>query len=158
MSKKGYCQCGCGKKTGVIKKNDSGRGHKAGEYLKFIKGHNVKFFKVKGKDNYYYGADFKGSKSPSWKGGRNRNNGYIDIHCPSHPYARKGTYVFEHRLVVEGQIGRYLLSTEKVHHLGAKDDNRPKMLMAFKNNGIHRRFEKTGKAKPEDIIFDGREL
>jgi hypothetical protein len=34
----------------------------------------------------------------------------------------------------------------------------PKMLMAFINDSAHKRFEHRGKVKPEEIIFDGRNI
>jgi hypothetical protein len=41
----------------------------------------------------------------------------------------KGQYVFEHILVMERILGRYLLPTESVHHRnGVRDDNRPENL------------------------------
>ncbi len=56
--------------------------------------------------------------------GRKKINGYILLHKPSHPQAKRG-YVREHRLVMEAALGRYLGQNEVVHHKnGAKDDNR----------------------------------
>ncbi len=73
----------------------------------------------------------KGSKtrmgyaSPLRKGKRLMNsNGYILFWQPSHPNAYNKR-VFEHRLVMEKYIGRYLETWELVHHInGIKDDNR----------------------------------
>jgi len=48
---------------------------------------------------------------------------------PDHPYANHAGYIREHRLVMEGVIGRYLLPNETVHHKNAvRDDNRPENL------------------------------
>ena len=99
----------------------------------------------------------QGKNNPAWKGGRYSNGcGYIFIHKPEHPFCDCRNYVFEHRLVIEEQIGRYLTPIEKVHHIGEKDDNRPHMLMAFVSQSAHIRFEKGGNVNPEEIIFDGR--
>ncbi len=99
-------------------------------------------------------------KNWNWKGGRKKDHrGYILIYSPGHPYSAYANYVYEHRIVIEGQIGRYLLSTEIVHHLGAKDDNIPKKLVAFVSNSAHQRFEHNpNNVKPEEIIFDGRKI
>lgn len=103
--------------------------------------------------------DVKGSKNPRWKGGKSMNNGYIIILEPNHPFYVAGKYVYEHRLVVEKQIGRYLLPSEITHHLnGIKDDNLPENLMAFVNHSAHIRFEKGYHIKSQDIIFDGRKI
>jgi hypothetical protein len=53
------------------------------------------------------------------------------IFVPGHPRAvtGNGRYVFEHILVMEQLLGRYLLAHETVHHRnGVRDDNRPENL------------------------------
>ncbi len=78
-------------------------------------------------------------KSYMWKGGRVvDSSGYILIKNTEHPYADKNGYVFEHRLIIEKKLGRYLLPAEVIHHInGIKDDNREENLELFKNNSEH---------------------
>lgn len=70
----------------------------------------------------------RGENHPNWKGGQRRagkDGKYKGLLRPDHPYADKGGYVMEHRLVMEEHLGRYLEPTESVHHKnGIKDDNR----------------------------------
>ncbi len=65
-------------------------------------------------------------KNKNWRGGRTYHKaGYVMVRVPGHPRTRKHPYVFEHILVMEQQLGRYLLSDETVHHRnGVRDDNR----------------------------------
>ncbi len=95
----------------------------------------------------------QGSKNPLWKGGRIKHQrGYILIYKPEHPFATKGGYVFEHRLIIEKQIGRYLKSKEVVHHInGNPSDNRLGNLMLFSSNSEHNIKYKQIKSRPLPI-------
>jgi hypothetical protein len=54
---------------------------------------------------------------------------YKKIYMPSHPNAMSCGCVYEHRLIMEGIIGRYLMPEEQVHHQnGDKQDNDPSNL------------------------------
>lgn len=78
----------------------------------------------KGKKYYY----LSGENASNWKGGKQITpSGYIKIRLPAyalHPNSRNG-YIYEHRLVMEKHLGRYLTKDEAIHHKnGIKDDNR----------------------------------
>jgi hypothetical protein len=82
----------------------------------------------------------KGENNFNWKGGRYKSRGYVLILKPDHPYSNKQGYVYEHHLVMEKALNRYLLPTEIVHHInGIKDDNRIENLMLFKNHSEHKK-------------------
>lgn len=52
--------------------------------------------------------------------------GYVMLWEPDHPNKSQKGWQYEHRLVVEGLIGRYLTSEEHVDHINqVKDDNSP---------------------------------
>jgi hypothetical protein len=98
-------------------------------------------------------------KSPRWKGGRIKDkDGYILIKQREHPFSNYSGYVWEHRIIVEKILERFLSSEETVHHIGEKGDNRIEMLMVFKNQATHMKFEMGKEIAPEDIIFDGAKL
>ena len=90
----------------------------------------------------YPNGRFKESSS-HWKGGKQKFNGYIRIHKPDHPSATiDNPYIFEHRLVAEKTLGRYLRQDEVVHHKnGIKDDNRPENLeIVSRKDHVHRHY------------------
>ena len=63
---------------------------------------------------------------------------YIQILYREHPSADEGGYVFEHRLVMERKLGRYLKPDERVHHIdGTPANNAPENLIVFPNAGKH---------------------
>lgn len=57
-----------------------------------------------------------GDKNPRWNGGRRKHNGYIEVYSPNHPRKNIRNCVYEHQLVMEAYIGRYLVDGEVVHH------------------------------------------
>ena len=95
-----YCECGCGEELNTPKYPSWTR--------RFKHGHNS-----------------NGSYNYQWKGGIRKHDGYLMIYRPDHPYAVVDGYVFEHRLIMEEHIGRYLQPGEIVHHKNEiKTDNR----------------------------------
>ena len=73
-----------------------------------------------------------GENSYRWKGGKRiTNKGYVLILRKEHPRAVINSgYVFEHDIIMEEHIGRYLRKGEVVHHKnGIKSDNRIENLL-----------------------------
>jgi hypothetical protein len=85
-----------------------------------------------------------GEKHYNWNGGRiNSKEGYIYIHNSNHPHVTKRNYVFEHILIMEKEIERYLWRWEVIHHINEiKNDNRIENLFLCKNSSHHRKIHK----------------
>lgn len=81
----------------------------------------------------------QGEKHHNWSGGKHKDAyGYTYIHSPNHPHRTARNYVFEHRLVMEKHLGRYLTKNEVVHHInGIRDDNRLENLELCESHGEH---------------------
>jgi hypothetical protein len=127
-----------GKKLGFIPKCAFKKGHipwnkeRKGIHLsfktEFKKGQNI------GKNNF------------NWKDGKCIEMGYVSIRKPKHPFARPNGRVFEHRLIMEKHLRRYLKPEERIHHLnGIKSDNRIKNLKWFPNESEHQKFHSSFK-------------
>jgi len=84
-----------------------------------------------------------GDKCINFKDGTQITNGYISELAPDHPAATKKGYVYQHRLVMEKKIGRYLLPKEVVHHIDEnKQNNHPDNLMLFDNDAEHQKHHR----------------
>ena len=85
-----------------------------------------------------------GEKNSYWNGGKTKvSAGYILITKLGHPHITRQGYIFEHRIVMEEFLGRYLELEEVVHHINEiRDDNRIENLMLFANRGEHQKHHR----------------
>lgn len=64
--------------------------------------------------------------------------GYKKVYMPNHPNAMKCGSVYEHRLIMELKLGRYLEPGEQVHHKdGDKTNNEPSNLALCPDQKSH---------------------
>ena len=78
------------------------------------------------------------STNRNWKGGRYIADGYVMRKVKYHPKQNARGYVPEHRLVMEGILGRYLKPDEYIHHKnGDKADNSPNNLELMYSQSKH---------------------
>jgi hypothetical protein len=94
----------------------------------------VKYGIERRKTTDFFSSDH--TKAPNWKGDRHiQSNGYVSVWCPEHPNVHKDGRIYEHQLVMEEHIGRYLKPGEVVHHIdGDKTNNDISNLMLLTNS------------------------
>lgn len=92
-------------------------------------------------------AALSGEKNPNWIGGCVADGyGYVYIKKRDHPNCNCNGYIYEHRLVMEEFLGRYLAKEEVVHHINEiRDNNRIENLMLFANNKEHKAYHALNK-------------
>jgi len=100
MIEKGLCQCGCGEKTKISKRNHTKREYKKGEPFKFLIRHRHR--KPWEPDLTFYG--------------------YKIISMPNHPRRNKANHVMEHVLIAEKALGKFLPRKTEIHHFPSIKD------------------------------------
>lgn len=92
----------------------------------------------------------KGEEHSGWKGGRGIKTGYWTVYIKDHPRKLNNGRVFEHILVAEKKLGRYISKEEPIHHLDFdRLNNDPNNLYVCKDNkdhgNVHASLEKIAK-------------
>ena len=140
----GWCECGCGGKTTIVKSSKPEDDSYCGYPRRFIRGHHMR--------------NLPPDQAHGWQGGRmTTHQGYVLIHKPDHHAATVNGYVPEHRLVYEESRGIKLPKSMQVHHLnGIRNDNRPENLEAM-TNSAHKRAHQFSQCAIS-LFFDMRLL
>lgn len=91
---------------------------------------------------FVHGHNGKQELNGKWKGGKIIRKGYVMIKKPDHPFCDSQGYIYEHRLIMEEFLGRYLDPKEVVHHKDKnKLNNSINNLQLFSNNSDHISYE-----------------
>lgn len=98
---------------------------------------------------------FHGEKSPTFVDGKMTNNhGYVLVLTQNHPRKIAGGYVYEHILLAENILGRFLNKGEIVHHInGNKSDNNLENLVVLPNQNIHCKIHKELRTKTQSELI-----
>jgi hypothetical protein len=132
----GYCHCGCGSKTRISERNDTGAGHVKGQPLRFVPGHMGKETRSNIRKGCQLSKETRkrikdamantpcdGADNHNWKGGKTTHMGYSTIMVPTHPKANGSGYVPEHVLIAEKALGHSLPPNAIVHHYPKNPSN-----------------------------------
>lgn len=82
------------------------------------------------------------------------NETYAYVYKKGHPRENKDHFVYEHILVAESILGRYLQDDECVHHIDHnRKNNNPVNLMVFATNSDHIAFHHGARVECENGVF-----
>lgn len=70
------------------------------------------------------------------------NRGYVLIYAPYHPKAKGKGYVYEHRLIMEKHLNRFLNPIEHIHHLDGNRQNNVITNLLLTTNSEHKKIHK----------------
>jgi hypothetical protein len=86
-------------------------------------------------------------------------NGYVAVKRPDHPRKMKDNLVYEHILVAEKMLGRFLQEDEQIHHLDFNRMNNKKQNILVLKKGMHTRLhnwiDKLGIQSVIEAVADG---
>jgi hypothetical protein len=119
-------------------KTNARLGHVKGQAVRYLSGHHIRDKSVQAKVQAGRGH-LHGHGHPRWIGGRYvRKDGYVLLNCPDHPKANNSGQVYEHILVAERALGRYLPEGAEVHHVNENpSDNRGENLVICQDHSYH---------------------
>lgn len=109
-----------------------------------------------GENNPMYGVHRFGQSSPGYKGGIKEHEGYRLILSRDHPYCNKDGYVYEHRLIMEAYLGRYLRPDEDVNHIDGDRSNNKIENLEVMSHSEHAAFHQAVRRESKFLGVDIR--
>ena len=140
----GFCECGCGQVTDIVKETIIARRHFRGYPLPRRPGHPINRVPPPRNRITY------GSENPLWRGGKHfvKRHGYVMVYVRWHPLAANQIYMPEHRWIITLELSRRFGRTEHVRHInGDRADNRRENLQLL-DEGTHHSLHTGGLKHP----------